>query len=297
MTCECRRPRDPARHRSHGERRRGPCYEGPKGSGKSTLAQVLAGREDSDITGGEVLDEGNDRLQRSPEARARAGIVWAFQSPVAIPGVSTTDVLRAAVNASRTHRGLEELDVMDCLGLLKDTMNLVEMDQTWLNRSMNEGCSGGEKKRHEILQMAVLDPTLAILDDTDAGLDIEALRIGATGINGLRRPARALIIMTHDQRVLKDMVPDVLHVLFEGRLVTSGDKQLALELEQKGYRFSSVQTLKLFSVLGPNVLLITTSAASLLGPNVQGEGWHALFAPSLSTVMLGEDADTIHPFL
>jgi Fe-S cluster assembly ATP-binding protein len=208
---------------------------GPNGSGKSTLAQVLAGREAYHITAGEVLYEGNDLLQMPPEARARTGIFLAFQYPVEIPGVSTTYVLRAAVNATRTHRGLEELDAMDFLGLLKDNMNLVEMDQTLLNRSMNEGFSGGEKKRNEILQMAVLDPKLAILDETDSGLDIDALRIVATGINGLRGPERALIVITHYQRLLNYIVPDVVHVLFEGRIVKSGDKQLTLVLEQKGY--------------------------------------------------------------
>jgi Fe-S cluster assembly ATP-binding protein len=176
-----------------------------------------------------------------PEARARAGIFLAFQYPIAIPGVSTTYVLRAAVNATRTHHGLEEFDATDFLGLLKDKMNLVEMDQTLLNRSMNEGFSGGEKKRNEILQMAVLDPKLAILDETDSGLDIDALRIVATGINGLRGPKRALIVITHYQRLLHDIVPDVIHVLFEGRIVTSGDKQLALVLEQKGYRWIEEQ--------------------------------------------------------
>jgi Fe-S cluster assembly ATP-binding protein len=214
---------------------------GPNGSGKSTLAQVLAGREDYDITAGEVLYEGNDLLQMPPEARARAGIFLAFQYPIAIPGVSTTYVLRAAVNATRTHRGLEELDARNFFGLLKDNMNLVEMDQTLLNRSMNEGFSGGEKKRNEILQMAVLDPKLAILDETDSGLDIDALRIVATGINGLRGPERALIVITHYQRLLNYIVPDVIHVLFEGRIVKSGDKQLALVLEQKGYRWIEEQ--------------------------------------------------------
>jgi Fe-S cluster assembly ATP-binding protein len=214
---------------------------GPNGSGKSTLAQVLAGREDYHVTAGEVLYEGNDLLQMPPEARARAGIFLAFQYPVAIPGVSTTYVLRAAVNATRAHRGLEELDAMDFLGLLKDNMNLVEMDQTLLNRSMNEGFSGGEKKRNEILQMAVLDPKLAILDETDSGLDIDALRIVATGINGLRGPERALIVITHYQRLLNYIVPDVIHVLFEGRIVKSGDKQLALVLEQQGYRWIEEQ--------------------------------------------------------
>ena len=214
---------------------------GPNGSGKSTLAQVLAGREDYHITAGEVLYNGNNLLQMPPEARAREGIFLAFQYPVEIPGVSTTYVLHAAVNATRTHRGLEELDATDFLGLLKDKMNLVEMDQTLLHRAMNEGFSGGEKKRNEILQMAVLDPKLAILDETDSGLDIDALRIVATGINGLRGPDRAMIVITHYQRLLNYIAPDVVHVLFEGRIVKSGDKQLALVLEQQGYRWIEEQ--------------------------------------------------------
>lgn len=214
---------------------------GPNGSGKSTLAQVLAGREDYHITAGEVLYNGNNLLQMPPEARAREGIFLAFQYPVEIPGVSTTYVLCAAVSATRTHRGLEELDATDFLGLLKDKMNLVEMDQTLLHRAMNEGFSGGEKKRSEILQMAVLDPKLAILDETDSGLDIDTLRIVATGINGLRGPDRALIVITHYQRLLNYIAPDVVHVLFEGRIVKSGDKQLALVLEQQGSRWIEEQ--------------------------------------------------------
>jgi Fe-S cluster assembly ATP-binding protein len=202
---------------------------------------VLAGREDYHITAGEVLYNGNNLLQMPPEARACEGIFLAFQYPVEIPGVSTTYVLRAAVNATRTHRGLEELDATDFLGLLKDKMNLVEMDQTLLHRAMNEGFSGGEKKRNEILQMAVLDPKLAILDETDSGLDIDTLRIVATGINGLRGPDRALIVITHYQRLLNYIAPDVVHVLFEGRIVKSGDKQLALVLEQQGYRWIEEQ--------------------------------------------------------
>jgi Fe-S cluster assembly ATP-binding protein len=202
---------------------------------------VLAGRQDYHITAGEVLYNGNNLLQMPPEARACEGIFLAFQYPVEIPGVSTTYVLRAAVNATRTHRGLEELDATDFLGLLKDKMNLVEMDQTLLHRAMNEGFSGGEKKRNEILQMAVLDPKLAILDETDSGLEIDTLRIVATGINGLRGPDRALIVITHYQRLLNYIAPDVVHVLFEGRIVKSGDKQLALVLEQQGYRWIEEQ--------------------------------------------------------
>jgi len=208
---------------------------GPNGSGKSTLAQVLAGREDYEITAGEVLYEGKSLLAMAPEERAHEGIFLAFQYPVEIPGVSTTYFLRAAVNAVRKHRGLEELDAMDFLTVLRDKMRLVEMDQTLLNRPLNEGFSGGEKKRNEILQMAVLDPKLAILDETDSGLDIDALKIVASGVNGLRSPERAMIVITHYQRLLNYIVPDFVHVLVDGRIVKSGDRQLALELEQKGY--------------------------------------------------------------
>jgi Fe-S cluster assembly ATP-binding protein len=208
---------------------------GPNGSGKSTLAQVLAGREDYEITAGEVWYEGKNLLEMPPEERAREGIFLAFQYPVEIPGVSTTYFLRAAVNAIRKHRGLEELDAMDFLTVLRDKMRLVDMDQTLLNRPLNEGFSGGEKKRNEILQMAVLDPRLAILDETDSGLDIDALKVIASGVNGLRSPERAMVVITHYQRLLNYIVPDFVHVLVDGRIVKSGDKQLALELEQKGY--------------------------------------------------------------
>jgi Fe-S cluster assembly ATP-binding protein len=214
---------------------------GPNGSGKSTLAQVLAGREDYDITAGKVLYEGKDLLEMPPEDRAREGIFLAFQYPVEIPGVSTAYFLRAALNATRKHRGLDELDAMDFLGMLKDKMNLVEMEQALLNRPINEGFSGGEKKRNEILQMAVLDPKLAILDETDSGLDIDALRIVANGVNSLRSPERAMIVITHYQRLLNYIVPDFIHVLFDGRIVMSGDKQLALELERKGYNWIEEQ--------------------------------------------------------
>jgi Fe-S cluster assembly ATP-binding protein len=214
---------------------------GPNGSGKSTLAQVLAGREDYAISRGEVLYDGKDLLQMTPEDRAREGIFLAFQYPVEIPGVSTTYFLRAAVNAIRKHRGLEELDAMDFLGLLKEKLSLVEMEQTLLNRPINEGFSGGEKKRNEILQMAMLDPKLAILDETDSGLDIDALKIVANGVNGLRRPDRAMIVITHYQRLLDYIVPDFVHVLVDGRIVKSGDKQLALELERKGYSWIEEQ--------------------------------------------------------
>jgi Fe-S cluster assembly ATP-binding protein len=208
---------------------------GPNGSGKSTLAHVLAGRENYEVTRGEVLYQGKDLLTMSPEARAREGIFLAFQYPVEIPGVNTTYFLKAALNAVRKHRGLEELDAMEFLALIKEKTKLVEMDQTLINRPLNEGFSGGEKKRNEILQMAVLDPILALLDETDSGLDIDALRIVAGGVNALRRPNRAMIVITHYQRLLEYIVPDFVHVLYNGRVVLSGTKELALELESKGY--------------------------------------------------------------
>jgi len=208
---------------------------GPNGSGKSTLAHVLSGREAYEVTAGEVLYEGKNLLAMAPEERAREGIFLAFQYPVEIPGVSTTYFLKAALNAVRKHRGLEELDAMDFLSLIKERMKIVEMDQSLLNRPINEGFSGGEKKRNEIFQMAVLDPRLAILDETDSGLDIDALRIVANGVNALRSPERAMIVITHYQRLLSYIVPDYVHVLFDGRIVKSGDKQLALELEERGY--------------------------------------------------------------
>ena len=208
---------------------------GPNGSGKSTLAHVLAGRENYVVTGGEVIYQGKDLLAMNPETRAREGIFLAFQYPVEIPGVSTVYFLRAALNAARKHRGLEELDAMDFLTLIKEKMKLVEMDQTLANRPLNEGFSGGEKKRNEILQMAVLDPTLALLDETDSGLDIDALRVVANGVNALRRADRAMIVITHYQRLLNYIVPDFVHVLFGGRIVKSGTKDLAFELERKGY--------------------------------------------------------------
>jgi Fe-S cluster assembly ATP-binding protein len=208
---------------------------GPNGSGKSTLAHVLSGRENYQVTGGEILYDGKNLLQMSPEERAREGIFLAFQYPVEIPGVSTTYFLKAALNAMRKHRGLEELDAMEFLSLIKEKMKLVEMDQSLLNRPLNEGFSGGEKKRNEILQMAVLDPKLAILDETDSGLDIDALRIVAGGVNALRQKDRAMIVITHYQRLLNYIVPDFIHVLYDGRIVKSGSKELALELEVKGY--------------------------------------------------------------
>jgi len=208
---------------------------GPNGSGKSTLAHVLAGRENYQVTGGEVIYKGKDLLAMSPETRAREGVFLAFQYPVEIPGVSTVYFMRAALNAARKHRGLDELDAMDFLALIKEKMTLVEMDQALANRPLNEGFSGGEKKRNEILQMAVLDPTLALLDETDSGLDIDALRVVANGVNALRRADRAMIVITHYQRLLNYIVPDFVHVLFGGRIIKSGTKELALELERKGY--------------------------------------------------------------
>ena len=208
---------------------------GPNGSGKSTLAHVLSGKESYEVTAGEVLFQGKDLLAMSPEERAREGFFLGFQYPVEIPGVSTTYFLKAAVNAIRKHRGLEELDAMEFLSVLKEKMKLVEMDEALANRALNEGFSGGEKKRNEVLQMAVLDPTLAVLDETDSGLDIDALRVVAAGVNALRRSDRAMLLITHYQRLLNYVVPDFIHVLYDGQIVKSGTKELALELEVKGY--------------------------------------------------------------
>jgi Fe-S cluster assembly ATP-binding protein len=208
---------------------------GPNGSGKSTLAHVLAGRESYEVIGGDVIYQGKDLLEMPPEIRAREGIFLGFQYPVEIPGVSTTYFLKAALNGIRKHRGLEELDAMEFLALIKDKMKLVEMDQALLNRPLNEGFSGGEKKRNEVLQMAVLEPVLALLDETDSGLDIDALRVLANGVNAMRNKERAMIVITHYQRLLNYIVPDFIHVLHEGRIVKSGTKELALELESKGY--------------------------------------------------------------
>jgi Fe-S cluster assembly ATP-binding protein len=208
---------------------------GPNGSGKSTLAHVLSGRENYEIIEGKVLYQGRDLLSMSPEERAREGLFLAFQYPIEIPGISTTYFLKSALNAVRKHQGLEELDAMDFLSLIKEKMKLVEMDQALLNRALNEGFSGGEKKRNEILQMAVLDPKLAILDETDSGLDIDALRVVAGGVNALRAPDRGMIVITHYQRLLEYIIPDYIHVLYDGRIVKSGAKELALELEKKGY--------------------------------------------------------------
>jgi Fe-S cluster assembly ATP-binding protein len=208
---------------------------GPNASGKSTLAHVLSGRENYEVTGGSVTYQGKDLLAMAPEIRAREGIFLAFQYPIEIPGVSTTYFLKAALNAVRKHRGQDELDAMEFLALIKDKLSLVEMSQTLLNRPLNEGFSGGEKKRNEILQMAVLDPALALLDETDSGLDIDALRVVANGVNALRRNDRAMVVITHYQRLLDYIVPDFIHVLYDGRIVKSGTKELALELERKGY--------------------------------------------------------------
>jgi Fe-S cluster assembly ATP-binding protein len=208
---------------------------GPNGSGKSTFAQVLAGRETFEVTKGEVLYQGKNLLALSPEERAVAGIFMAFQYPVEIPGVGNLYFLRTALNALRKRRGEEELDAMDFLALAKEKMKLVAMDESFTGRSVNEGFSGGEKKRNEIFQMAVLDPRLAILDETDSGLDIDALRIVATGVNSLRSKDRAMIVITHYQRLLEYIVPDRVHVMSNGRIVRSGGRELALELEQKGY--------------------------------------------------------------
>ena len=208
---------------------------GPNGSGKSTLAQVLAGRDLYTVTGGEVLYDGKDLLELSPEDRAREGIFLAFQYPVEIPGVNNTYFLRAALNAGRKHRGQEELDAMDFLTLIKEKIKLLEMDDTLLNRPVNEGFSGGEKKRNEIFQMAVLEPRLAIMDETDSGLDIDALKTVANGVNSLRSKERSIVVVTHYQRLLNYIVPDFVHVLSNGRIVKSGGKELALELEEKGY--------------------------------------------------------------
>jgi Fe-S cluster assembly ATP-binding protein len=208
---------------------------GPNGSGKSTLAHVLAGRDGYQVTEGEVTYEGRNLLAMSPEERAREGIFLAFQYPVEIPGVSNTYFLRAALNTIRKHRGLEEFDAMDFLGLVRKKMTLLGMDESLMNRPVNEGFSGGEKKRNEILQMAVLEPKLAILDETDSGLDIDAVKIVANGVNSLRSPERSIIVVTHYQRLLNYIVPDFVHVLYDGRIVKSGSKELALELEHRGY--------------------------------------------------------------
>jgi len=208
---------------------------GPNGSGKSTLAQVLAGRETYTITDGSIVLDGKDLSGMQPEDRAREGVFLAFQYPVEIPGVGNVYFLKAALNAIRKHRGLDDLDAIDFLAYVREKMKIVEMDESFLNRSVNEGFSGGEKKRNEIFQMMVLDPKLAILDETDSGLDIDALKIVANGVNAMRSPKRAIVVVTHYQRLLDYIVPDHVHVLADGRIVRSGDRSLALELEKKGY--------------------------------------------------------------
>ncbi|MCH7513317.1 MAG: Fe-S cluster assembly ATPase SufC [Bacteroidetes bacterium] len=210
---------------------------GPNGSGKSTLASVLAGREEYKVTSGSITYLGDDLLDLSPEERAWKGLFLAFQYPVEIPGVSTTNFLKTAVNNVREHRGLEKLDAVSFLRLMREQMKLMEIDQSLVNRSLNEGFSGGEKKRNEIFQMALLDPKLAILDETDSGLDIDALKIVANGVNHLKSSDNAIIIVTHYQRLLEYIVPDFVHVLYNGQIVKSGTKELAFELEEKGYEW------------------------------------------------------------
>jgi Fe-S cluster assembly ATP-binding protein len=214
---------------------------GPNGSGKSTLANVLAGRPTVEVTKGEVRYEGKDLTALAPEERAREGIFLAFQYPVEIPGVANTYFLKAALNAIRRHRGEEELDAFDFLELAREKTKLVEMDEKLMSRGVNEGFSGGEKKRNEILQMAILEPRLAVLDETDSGLDIDALRTVASGVNALRGPDRAMLVITHYQRLLDYIVPDFVHVLQDGKIVHSGGKELALELEEKGYGWLEVE--------------------------------------------------------
>jgi Fe-S cluster assembly ATP-binding protein len=208
---------------------------GPNGSGKSTLAQVIAGHQDYVVTAGEVTFQGKNLLDLEPEERAREGIFLGFQYPVEIPGVNNAYLLKAAVNAKRKHQGLGEIDAFEFLKLAREKMAMLGMDPKFLNRGVNEGFSGGEKKRNEILQMAMLEPSLAILDETDSGLDIDALKAVAQGVNTLRAPDRAIVLVTHYQRLLDYIEPDFVHVLSEGRIVRSGDKSLALKLEEKGY--------------------------------------------------------------
>ena len=208
---------------------------GPNGSGKSTLANVLAGREGYEVVDGSVTYQGKDLLALAPEIRAREGVFLAFQYPVEVPGVSNIYLLKAALNAVRKHQGKSELDAMDFLTLVREKLKLVEMKEEFMYRAVNEGFSGGEKKRNEILQMAILEPKLAVLDETDSGLDIDALKVVANGVNTLRSPERATILVTHYQRLLDYIVPDRVHVLAHGNIVKSGDKSLALELERQGY--------------------------------------------------------------
>jgi len=217
---------------------------GPNGSGKSTLAQVIAGREEYEVTKGEVIYNGKNLLDLAPEDRAREGVFLAFQYPVEIPGVSNTNLLKTALNEIRKYHGEDELDAMEFLTLVKEKMKLVELDQKFLSRAVNEGFSGGEKKRNEIFQMAVLGPKLAVLDETDSGLDIDALKIVANGVNKLRSKENATIVVTHYQRLLNYIVPDFVHVLYKGKIVKSGGKELALQLEEKGYDWVKNETLE-----------------------------------------------------
>ena len=212
---------------------------GPNGSGKSTLAHVLAGRPGYTLTGGSVIFDGRDLLSLAPEERARAGVFLGFQYPVEIPGVNNVYLLKAAFNAVRKHRGLPEVDAFEFLGLVREKMKFMRMDESFLGRAVNEGFSGGEKKRNEILQMLILEPQLAILDETDSGLDIDALKIVAQGVNSLRAPERSILLVTHYQRMLDYIVPDFVHVLVNGRIAKSGDRTLALELERRGYEWVS----------------------------------------------------------
>jgi len=208
---------------------------GPNGSGKSTLAQVLAGRDTFEVTAGEILVNGEDILELDPEERAAKGMFLAFQYPVEIPGVRNNYFLRTALNAVRAARGEKELDAMEFLKLIKEKAKMLKIDESFMNRSVNEGFSGGEKKRNEILQMAILDPKLCVMDETDSGLDIDALRIVANGVNALRSPNRAMVVITHYQRLLNYIVPDVVHVFVDGKIIKTGGKELALELEKEGY--------------------------------------------------------------
>lgn len=220
---------------------------GPNGSGKSTLAQVLARRETYEVTGGQIIYDGKDLLEMKPEDAACEGVFLAFQYPVEIPGISNAYFLRAALNAIRKYRGEDEMDAMDFLPLFREKLNLLEMDEKLMNRSVNEGFSGGEKKRNEILQMAVLAPKLAILDETDSGLDIDALKIVAKGVNAMRSPDRSMLVVTHYQRLLDYIVPDFVHVLVEGRIVRSGGPGLALELEERGYGWIEAEATQAFA--------------------------------------------------
>jgi len=208
---------------------------GPNGSGKSTLAQVLAGRDTFEVTAGEILLDGEDILELDPEERAARGVFLAFQYPVEIPGVRNNYFLKTALNAVRKARGEKELDAMEFLKVVKERMKLLKIDESFMGRSVNEGFSGGEKKRNEILQMAILDPKLCVMDETDSGLDIDALRIVAGGVNALRGPERAMVVITHYQRLLNYIVPDIVHVFVDGRIIKTGGKELALELESQGY--------------------------------------------------------------